>query len=185
MGPLIKFSPRLILRIENESKAQDVLDLYLRNKKEFELFEPTRPDNFYTKEYHQAMLRREYKAYSLGTFIRYYIYLNGGSSKIIGSINFNFYRGDAIPYAEIGYKIDAAYQNQGFGYEACKAALDVIKKDYDYKQIDARIHPDNIASIKLASKLGFKPVRIELQSANIMGKYVDLMRYSLSTSDIQ
>ena len=42
MGPLIKYTNRLILRVENESKAKQVLDLYLRNRLPFEQYEPTR-----------------------------------------------------------------------------------------------------------------------------------------------
>ena len=38
MGPLIKYTNRLILRVENESKAKQVLDLYLRNRLPFEQY---------------------------------------------------------------------------------------------------------------------------------------------------
>ena len=185
MGPLIKCSEHLILRVENETKAKEVLNLYLRNKTAFEQFEPTRPSDFYTIDYHTAMLKREYKAYQLGKFLRYYIYRPYNTSRIIGSVNFNFIYTESVPFVEIGYKIDSLYQNQGLAYEACLTAMDIIKYDYNVRRIDARIHPDNIASIKFADKLGFKPLRVEEQSANILGRYVDLIRYSLNTSDIQ
>ncbi len=185
MGPLVKYSPHLMLRVENETKAKEVLDLYLRNKQVFEAFEPTRPSNFYTKEYHEAMLRREHKAYQLGTFLRYYIYKKNNSSRIIGAINFNLMHDGTERFAEIGYKIDSLYQNQGIGYEACTTAISVLVKEYGIKRIDARIHPDNHSSKRLAEKLGFVPVRLEPQSANIMGHFVDLIRYSLDTSTIQ
>lgn len=185
MGPSVKLSNRIILRVENEASAQKVLNLYLRNKTAFEQFEPTRPADFYTKDYHAAMLRREYKAYQLGTFLRYYIYRTTNPNRIIGSVNFNFFHDAAMPFAEIGYKVDRLYQNQGIGYEACRLGISVIKQDYGINRIDARIHPDNLPSLRLAEKLGFTPVRLEPQSANILGHYVDLMRYSLSTSDTQ
>lgn len=185
MGPMIKYSKNLILRIESEVKAKEVLDLYLRNKTAFEQFEPTRPSGFYTLSYHSTMLKRELKAYHLGTFLRYYVYKPYNTSRIIGAVNFNFMHTDAAPFAEIGYKIDSLYQNQGIGYEACVTAINVIRNEYCFERIDARIHPDNTASIKLAEKIGFKPISLEKQSANIMGRYTDLIRYSLSTSDIQ
>ena len=107
MGPLIKYTNRLILRVENESKAKQVLDLYLRNRLPFEQYEPTRPASFYTQDYHWSSLHREYIAYTMGTFLRYYIYLKDRPDKIIGAINFNIFRTSREPYAEIGYKIDA------------------------------------------------------------------------------
>ena len=84
MGPLIKYTNRLILRVENESKAKQVLDLYLRNRLPFEQYEPTRPASFYTQDYHWSSLHREYIAYTMGTFLRYYIYLKDRPDKIIG-----------------------------------------------------------------------------------------------------
>lgn len=201
MGPTIKYTNRLVLKVENESKAEEVLALYQRNRLNFERFEPTRPSNFYTLDYHTTMLRREYKAYMAGSFLRYYIYKSNNTSRIIGAVNFNLMydreisytdpdfftllRNTPYAYAEIGYKIDALYQNQGMAYEACTAGIEVITKEYGIKRIDARIHPDNIASQKLASKMGFIPFRLEPESANIMGRYVDLIRYTLDTSDIQ
>lgn len=185
MGPSVKMSNNIILRVENESQAKNVLDMYLRNKICFEQFEPTRPADFYTIDYHAAMLRREYKAYMLGTFLRYYIYKTSNLNRIIGSVNFNFMHDSMMPYAEIGYKVDLLYQNQGIASEACQLGISVLEQDYNIKRIDARIHPDNTPSLRLAEKLGFKPVRLEPQSANIMGHYVDLMRYSRITSDTQ
>ena len=152
MGPLIKYTSRLILRVENESRSKQVLELYLRNRVPFEQYEPTRPASFYT-------------------------YLKDRPDKIIGAINFNIFRTSREPYAEIGYKIDALYQNRGIAYEACEAALYVLEHDYQIHRVDARIHPENIASITLATKLGFRPLQFEPQSANILGHYVDLMRY--------
>lgn len=178
MGPLIKYTNRLILRVENESKAKQVLDLYLRNRLPFEQYEPTRPASFYTQDYHWSSLHRGYIAYTMGTFLRYYIYLKDRPDKIIGAINFNIFRTSREPYAEIGYKIDALYQNRGIAYEACEAALYVLEHDYQIHRVDARIHPENIASITLATKLGFRPLQFEPQSANILGHYVDLMRYT-------
>ncbi len=185
MGPYIKYSKNLILRVENESKAEEVLNLYKRNKNIFDLFEPTRPTDFYTVGYHYTMLHREYHAFLSGNFIRYYVYKANNLSRIIGSINFNLFLNQPIPYAEIGYKIDQLYHNQGFCYEACMCCLQVLKNDYGINRVDARIHPENYASIAVATKLGFKPIAIEPQSANVMGKYVDLVRYSLIISDIQ
>lgn len=185
MGPSIKYTNRLILRVEDESKAQAVLDMYLRNKEIFEAFEPTRPNDFYTKEYHEIMLKREFLSFGIGNFLRYYIYRSNNLNNIIGAVNFNFLNTGNDYYAEVGYKVDRLFQNQGIAYEAVYACLLVIRDDYGFKRVDARIHPDNHASIHLVEKLGFTFLRLEPQSAHVNGKYVDLLRYTLDTSLIQ
>lgn len=178
MGPAIQLTPNLILRVEDESKAAQVLDLYIRNRVQFEEFEPTRPTDFYTIAYHTQALRREYRAYMLGTFLRYYIYSRYDDSKIIGSVNFNLYCDETRQYAEIGYKIDHMHQNRGYAYEACMAGMDILAKHYNIHHIDARIHPDNSPSLSLARKMNFRYMAMEAHSANIKGQDVDLIRYT-------
>lgn len=185
MVPTTKYTKHYILKIEDLSKAKNVLDLYLRNRQTFEQFEPTRPSNFYTKKYHEAMLDREYRMYLMGNFVRYYIYSPANATRIIGAINFNFFNTGNEAYAEVGYKVDSLYQNQGVAYETVSAAIEAVSQHYGVKCFHARIHPANYPSIRLATKLGFQPVRVEPQSANIMGKYEDLIRYCLDISQIQ
>ncbi len=185
MGPMIKFADNLLLKVENETKAADVLAMYLRNKESFEMYEPTRPEGFYTQGFHEVALRREYLSYQLGTFLRYYIYLFPDDKKIIGAINFNFYSHNNESYVEVGYKVDYDYRNIGVAYSACLAGFKVIREDYGINRVDARIHPNNKASLRLVEKLGFKFVQLEEQSAHVNGRYVDLFRYSLDISDIQ
>lgn len=185
MGPSVKYTQRLILRIENETKAKEVLTLYQRNRLLFERFEPTRPSDFYTIDFHYNMLRREYRAYLSGTFLRYYIYEAHNMSRIIGSVNFNLFFHTDTPYAEIGYKMDSLYQNRGYAYEAAMAGIEVVVREYGITHFHARILPDNLPSIHLAEKMGFIFHHQEPASANVNGRFVDLMRYTLDTSQIQ
>lgn len=185
MGPLETHTRHYILRVEDESKAKNVLDLYLRNTMAFEKYEPTRPTNFYTLGYHTAMLQKEGRLYQDGTFVRYYIYSPANLSRIIGSINFNIYRPAAGSFVEVGYKIDSLYQNQGIAYEVLDHLIPIISKEYRVNVFHARIHPENYPSIRLATKLGFQVGRLEPKSANILGQDVDIIRYCLITSQTQ
>lgn len=185
MGPLETNTKHYILKVLNEAKAKNVLDLYLRNRMPFEKFEPTRPSNFYTVDYHYAMLSRERKAYESGSFVRYYIYSPANLSRIIGAVNFNIYRNEKNDYVEVGYKIDSLYQNQGIAYEVLSHLIPLVSFHYNISRFDARIHPENYPSIRLATKLGFEPLYLEPKSANILGENVDIVRYCLITSNTQ
>lgn len=185
MGPLELTTQHYILRVENETKAKNVLDMYLRNRLSFESFEPTRPANFYTIDYQQAMLRREFKAYELGSFLRYYIYSTANKERIIGAINFNIYKSAPESYIELGYKVDSLYQNQGVATEVLTALIPLVSECYNIHRFDARIHPENYPSIRLATKLDFSPLYLEPKSANILGQDVDIVRYSFKTSQTQ
>lgn len=181
MGPLETKTKHYILRVLDETKAKNVLDLYLRNRMPFEKFEPTRQANFYTIDYHYAMLRRERKAYEAGSFVRYYIFSPANSDRIIGAVNFNIYRNSNGDYIEVGYKVDSLYQNQGIAYEVLTHLLPLVSSHYSINHFDARIHPENYPSIRLATKLGFKPLHLEPKSANILGRTVDIVRYGFTS----
>lgn len=181
MAPDQLISNRIILRVETEVAAPLVLSLYEKNREAFERFEPTRPRNFYTLDYHATSLRREYHAYTAETFLRYYIYLKDQPDEIIGSINYNLRWDNLTRFAEIGYKLDERYWGNGIAYEACMLSMPVLPKFYNVHRVDARIHPENPASIRLATRLGFEPKYIESIPANILGQDVNLVRYSLKS----
>lgn len=170
---------RLILQVEDCQKAADVLALYENNKELFERFEPTRPTNFYTLDFQATFMDIEYKDTVKGTTLRYYIYRKDQPNTIIGSVNFSNIKHGPFSSATIGYKMDAAYHNQGYAVEACRAAIDVLFHNYKIHRIEARVAPDNIPSIKVLERLGFTFEGIEYSSVEIRGEFKDHYRYGL------
>lgn len=170
---------RLILTIEDSNKAEDILAFYQNNKDLFERFEPTRPQNFYTMEYQRAAVSYEYSEIIKGETLRYYVYLKEQPDTIIGSVNFSRMEHGPFSKAVIGYKFDAAYHGHGYALEACRAALPVMFSNYKIHRIEARVSPDNIASIKLLEHLHFRFEGIEYQSVEVNGHFTDHYRYSL------
>lgn len=184
MGPNKVRTKNLILTVEREGAAHDVLALYEDNR-EFEIFEPTRPKDFYTYTYHVRCLHREYNAYLKGSFLRYYIHPANAKDLIIGSVNFNIFTEQDSLCAEMGYKVDSHFQNRGVAFEACLAGIKIMRQHYDIKRIFLHIHPDNLPSLRVADKLGCKLICVDRDYAHVNGRYVDLLRYSLDTSAIQ
>lgn len=56
---------------------------------------------------------------------------------------------------ELGYMIAPSYQRQGYATEVCHAILQYAKEELEIPFINAFIHYDNIASIRLAEKMNF------------------------------
>lgn len=170
---------RLLLQIEDSTKAAQVLAFYENNRDLFERFEPTRPENFYTLAYQKAAMQYEYSEIIKGNSLRYYIYLKEMPNTIIGSINFSRLEHGPFSKASIGYKIDSAYHGHNYATEACKAAIPVMFSNYKIHRIEARVSPNNIPSIKLLEHLNFRFEGIEYQSVEVNGSYKDHYRYSL------
>ena len=56
----------------------------------------------------------------------------------------------------LGYELGMNAQGQGYMYESLNAILPWVFDHFKLHRIEALIHPDNLASFKLAHKLGFK-----------------------------
>lgn len=58
--------------------------------------------------------------------------------------------------AEIGYDMQPEFWGKGYMSEALKAILAFAKDKMKVKRIDANIYPDNLGSVKLVERYGFR-----------------------------
>lgn len=56
----------------------------------------------------------------------------------------------------VGYELGTAFQGQGYMFEALTALMEWGWDNMDLVRIEARIHPDNLASQRLAARAGFE-----------------------------
>lgn len=177
--PFTLTTNRLILQVEDSSKAEEVLAFYLRNRELFERFEPTRPKNFYTLPYQTASMDYEYNEIIRGKTLRYYLYRKEQPEVMIGTVNFSHMVHGPFSRTSIGYKLDSAYQGNGYTLEACQATIPDIFSNYKIHRIEARVAPENAPSIKLLEHLGFRYEGVEYQGVEVNGVYKDHYRYGL------
>lgn len=67
----------------------------------------------------------------------------------MGVIRFDLDHGEQL----ISYSIDSRYRGKGYG----KAIIDLGLKEMGHPQVVAMVKPENIASVKIFTALGFKP----------------------------
>ena len=84
------------------------------------------------------------------------------TQEIIGRAGFSYREGFEVP--ELGFAIGVPWQRQGYGEEVCRALLQYARDVLAFEEVQTLVMPENISSIKLCHKLGFKEwgsVRIE------------------------
>ncbi|WP_160671551.1 GNAT family N-acetyltransferase [Clostridium sp. C8-1-8] len=92
--------------------------------------------------------------YASKKFIRWCI-ADKNSDKIVGVIALHSF--DLISSkAEIGYMLNSKYLMQNIMTECAKAILNFAFNEIGFNKIEASIHPDNLRSMNLVKKLGFK-----------------------------
>ena len=75
-------------------------------------------------------------------------------NKLIGYCGFFRQTVDDVEEIEIGYRLDPNYWGQGMATEAARAVRDHAFRDLHLERVISLIHPDNIASRRVAEKNG-------------------------------
>ncbi len=82
-----------------------------------------------------------------------------GDGRLVGHVGFFDMQRDMSPsimgLPEMGWIFDTSVHGLGIAHEACVAALDWLDANYGPVEVPAIISLDNVASLKLADKLGF------------------------------
>lgn len=81
--------------------------------------------------------------------------------------------------AEIGYTISPPYQRKGIGSEVVKSLIGFLFKEMSILKIIAKTDPENIGSIKILERIGFRKEAHLIQSVKIRGEWKDDLIYSI------
>lgn len=86
-----------------------------------------------------------------------------GQGQVIGNCGvFHTFRGlgeDFDDHPEAGWIVGADHVGQGLAGEAMRAVLDWFEREHGPQRIVCMIAPENEPSLRLADRLGFKPLR--------------------------
>lgn len=163
---------RIYLRFFENSDAEALLDLHVRNRELFQKYSPTFRDDYYTldskRKYivNSKKLREEDKNYSFGIFLK-------DNGNLIGDVDlFNIARG-ALQRCLIGYSLDKQYNGKGYTTEAVSLAVEFAFNELKLHRIDAGTMLNNIGSMRVLEKSGFHREGIEVKGVKINGQWED------------
>jgi RimJ/RimL family protein N-acetyltransferase len=81
---------------------------------------------------------------------------------------------------EIGYRLfDQSLAGRGYVSEACRLLIDHLFNVQPYHRLELLTAPENIASVRVAQKCGFRPEGTLRQSFFLNGRYCDVALYAL------
>jgi len=107
-----------------------------------------------------------------------FVIINKASNRVIGTCLL-FRLEEASRRAEIGYVLGREFWRQGFAFEALTGLLYYAFDSCSLHRLEAEIDPDNLASNKLISKLGFTHEGLLRQRWHSKGKFNDTNIYGL------
>ncbi len=104
------------------------------------------------------------------------------STTIIGSCGYNSLDFENAK-AEIGYDIAKACWGQGYASEAIYSLVEYAFTKLAFNRIEAKVHPENVNSIKVLQKLNFTFEGTLRQTERVNGQFHDLNIYSKLRTD--
>jgi len=111
-----------------------------------------------------------------------FVIVDKESLEIIGDLGIHFMDEENLQ-AEIGCTLNKKFQNKGFATEAVKRVIDYLFNDLKKHRIITSIDPDNINSIRLVERIGFRKEAHFIESLYLNGKWVDDLVYALIEKD--
>lgn len=88
---------------------------------------------------------------------------------------------DYLEEADLGYAYLPAFWRQGYAFEAAESVMEYAAQKFRLKQLAAIVNPENIPSIQLLKKLGFKfekMIRVPGQDRDIQMFLCPLQEYN-------
>ena len=117
----------------------------------------------------------------LGKWNQLGILLND-SNQLIGDIGILIFEKEQ---AEIGFTISPSFQRKGFGFEAVFAMLLHLFHQLHFHRVIAQTDPQNVGSIKLLTKLGFRQEGHFRKSSYIRDDWKDDLFFAILGEEFQ
>lgn len=165
---------RLYLR-EIQSSDCDYICLILQDIKVMYAWEHAFSDKEVSQWIDENIMRYSRDGYS------YWAVIEKTSEKLIGVSGLLSEQADDKNYVGIGYIYNKKYWNRGYAFEGASGCLDYGFDRLKLTEITAQIRPENMASRKLAEKLG---MTIKTQFIkNYKGKDMPHLLYSITRNE--
>jgi len=97
---------------------------------------------------------------------------------LIGDIGLHFIDQEN-KQVEIGFSLDKNYHGKGYATEATEKVIEYLFKKLNKHRIIASIDPENVKSLKLLERLGFRKEAHFKKSIFFKGKWVDDVIYAI------
>lgn len=114
---------------------------------------------------------------------QFFAFLKEGK-KLVGTSQCSLVQRFDIQRAFLGYSVLNNYWRNGYGYEIAKGTIEYAFQSLNLHRLEAEIHPENEASIKLSLKLGMCFEGVRRKCLLVDGVWQDQNVYSILEEDL-
>ena len=161
------------LKLMSTDDCQAILEFETRNKTYFEQYVPPRPKAYFNFQSLHKIIKGLIKEQNAN---QCFLYLAYQDNKLIGRANLvNINK----TTAELGYRLCQSVTGQGLATQIIASLLKIAKATHQLTHIKAHTTTNNIASIRILEKNGFKHIKIEKDAATLNSKSLNFTYFTL------
>ncbi|NGZ83537.1 GNAT family N-acetyltransferase [Duganella aceris] len=139
---------------------------------------PSRGDYFSTHFKSPETMRKEFMQNSFVTDDSELFVIEDGAHHIVGVIT--HFKSRTPTTREVGYRLfEPKLSGHGYVTEACRLLVDYLFNVHQYQRLELLSAPENVASVRVAQKCGFRAEGTMRQAFFINGRYQDVEIFSL------
>lgn len=153
----------IIIKLLEESDAQELFTFELKNRSFFESVGFPRGDNYYELKNFKTIIKESIEDQKKG--LAYMYLIKNHTGMILGRINLLSIERGIFNKAELGYRMGEEHQGKGYATSAVKLVLDEAVNKHKLHRIEAGTSPNNIGSQIVLIKNNF-------QFIGRFGKYI-------------
>lgn len=170
------------LRLAQISDYEAWRKLRQASRRFLEPWEPTWGTDDLTRASFRLRVRRYDQDYQRGHAVPFFIFLNQGDV-LVGGLTVGYIRRGAAQSCMIGYWMGEAYAGRGHMHDALDTVIPYVFQVLRLHRIEAACIPDNVRSIGLLEKVGFRREGYLRGYLKINGAWRDHVLYARLSGD--
>jgi ribosomal-protein-alanine N-acetyltransferase len=152
---IILLGARCQLRLPRVDEAGVVANYFVENRDHLSRTSSQLGDEFYQESFWRDRIRVYQEEFRSGSSARFFVFSND-NDRVIGAASLTDIRRGPLHGCFLGYNIAASSQNLGYATEALKLLIEFAFDQLNIHRIMSNYLPDNLASAKVMTKLGFE-----------------------------
>ena len=158
------------VRVLRRSDAGRLADAYLRNRAHLALWEPLRPDEFFTGDGQAASIESKLGLFVAGSDVPWVL---AEGARVVGVMNLSgIVRGPFLS-GHLGYWVDKEMTGRGIGSAAVEFAVEAARTELGLHRLQAATLPHNAASQRILKRAGFEEIGRAAAYLKIAGSWQD------------
>lgn len=166
----------VVLRELAQDDGAAIARAYRRNREHLAPWDPARPEEFYTEEWHKERLWSQVLENSTGRALYTVLESDG---EIVGRLNLTDVVRGAFENGHVGYWLDARFTGRGLMTRAIEALAVHARDELGLHRLQAATLPHNEASQAVLTRVGFERIGFAPSYLRIAGEWQDHVMFQL------